>query len=238
VEIPTENLTPGTVAVIVHEDGTEEIVKTSTTGADGVVLTLDSSATVKIVDNTKPMNDVTGDEWYADSVAWATSHEVMNGVGNGEFHADAEASRGQITQLLMNLDGAEAPADLVEFLDVHADDWFAGSVAWAVENGVAQGEGEKFGANGPVSREQLAVMLYNYAQYKGYDVSVSGDVSSFPDAGDVNGYAQQALAWAVGAGLINGTTDAQGNVVLDPPGTATRGQIAAIIGRFCENVAK
>ena len=238
MEIPTENLTPGTVAVIVHEDGTEEIVKTSTTGADGVVLTLDSSATVKIVDNTKPMNDVTGDEWYADSVAWATSHEVMNGVGNGEFHADAEASRGQITQLLMNLDGAEAPADLVEFLDVHADDWFAGSVAWAVENGVAQGEGEKFGANDPVSREQLAVMLYNYAQYKGYDASVSGDVSSFPDAGDVNGYAQQALAWAVGAGLINGTTDAQGNVVLDPQGTATRGQIAAIIERFCENVAR
>ena len=178
VEIPVENLAPGTVAVIVHADGTEEIVKTSTTSEDGVVLTLEESATVKIVDNTK------------------------------------------------------------YFSDVHTGDWFADAVTWLVENGIAQGTGESFGADSPISREQLAVMLYNYAQFKGYDVSAHGDVSGFPDADKVDGYAQAALAWAVGAGLINGTTDAQGNVVLNPQGTATRGQIAAIIERFCEKVAR
>ena len=81
-------------------------------------------------------------------------------------------------------------------------------------------------------------MLYNYAQFKGYDVSAHGDVSGFPDADKVDGYAQAALAWAVGAGLISGTTDENGNIVLDPQGSATRGQIAAIIERFCEKVAR
>ena len=178
VEIPVENLTPGTVAVIVKPDGTEEIVKTSTTSRDGVVLTLDGSATVKIVDNTKA------------------------------------------------------------FSDVQAGDWFADAVTWLVENGIAQGTGASFGADDPISREQLAVMLYNYAKFKGYDVSARGNVNGFPDAGVVDGYAQEALAWAVGVGLISGSTDGSGNVVLDPQGSATRGQIVAIIERFCENVVK
>ncbi len=79
-------------------------------------------------------------------------------------------------------------------------------------------------------------MLYNYAQYKGYNTTVSGSIAGFPDAGDADGYARSALAWAVGVGLINGSTDADGNVVLDPQGSATRAQIAAIIERFVENV--
>ncbi len=238
VEIPVSNLTPGTVAVIVKPDGTEEIVRTSTTSKDGVVLTLDGSATVKLVDNSKYFSDVSAGDWFAPYVAWAASRGIMNGMGDGTFAPNATATRGQITQLLMNLDGAKAPAGLAEFLDVHADDWFAPSVAWAVESGVAQGTGESFGANDPVSREQLAVMLYRYAQYKGYDVSASGSIAGFPDASSVDGYAQQALAWAVGAGLINGTTDENGNVILDPHGNATRAQIAAIVERFCKNVAK
>ena len=92
VEIPVENLTPGTVAVIVKADGTEEIVKTSTTGENGVVLTLDSSATIKLVDNTKSFGDVTGNEWFADNVAWSTSREIMNGIKNpdGSVILDAQ----------------------------------------------------------------------------------------------------------------------------------------------------
>ena len=238
VEIPVENLAPGTVAVIVHADGTEEIVKTSTTSEDGVVLTLEESATVKIVDNTKYFSDVHTGDWFAPYIAWAASRGIMNGMGDGTFAPDATASRAQIAQMLFNLDGAKANGGLAAFADVHAGDWFADAVTWLVENGIAQGTGESFGADSPISREQLAVMLYNYAQFKGYDVSAHGDVSGFPDADKVDGYAQAALAWAVGAGLISGTTDENGNIVLDPQGSATRGQIAAIIERFCEKVAR
>ena len=238
VEIPVENLTPGTVAVIVHADGTEEIVKTSTTSEDGVVLTLEESATVKIVDNTKYFSDVHTGDWFAPYIAWAASRGIMNGMGDGTFAPDATASRAQIAQMLFNLDGAKANGGLAAFADVHAGDWFADAVTWLVENGIAQGTGESFGADSPISREQLAVMLYNYVQFKGYDVSAHGDVSGFPDADKVDGYAQAALAWAVGAGLISGTTDENGNIVLNPQGSATRGQIAAIIERFVENVVR
>ena len=187
---------------------------------------------------TKSFGDVTGGEWYADSVAWAASHEVMNGMGDGDFSPGSEASRAQIAQLLFNLDGATADGNLASFGDVNAGDWYADAVTWMVENGIASGMGDGFGANEDVTREQLAVMLYNYARYKGYDTTMSGNIAGFPDAGSVDGYARSALAWAVGVGLINGTTDSSGNIVLDPQGSATRAQIASIVERFCEKVAR
>ena len=93
VEIPVEDVKPGTVAIIVHEDGTEEIVKTSTTSGNGVVLALESGASVKVVDNTRTFNDVSGSEWYADNVTWAASREVMNGVSPRYFAPSARPSR-------------------------------------------------------------------------------------------------------------------------------------------------
>ena len=240
VEIPVENLTPGTVAVIVNADGTEEIVKTSTTGEDGVVLTLDGSATIKIVDNTKSFNDVTGGEWYANNVAWAASREVMNGVGDGDFAPDATTTSAMVAQILMNLaDGSASPdAAAATFNDVAANDWFASAISWVMETGIAQGEGESFGVADAISRERDIVMMYHFAQYMGYDTTARADLSSFTDAGSVSEWAQEAMEWAVGVGLINGTTDTNGNVILNAQGTATRGQIAAITQRFCEKVAK
>ncbi len=233
VEIPVENVTASTVAVIVRADGTEEIVKTSTTDGDGVVLSLDGGATLKVFDNAKSFGDVKSDDWFAGSVAWAASHEVMNGVGGGSFSPNATTSRGMIAQLLFNLDGAVASGDTAAFSDVSADDWFAGAVTWMVDAGIAQGRGDSFGANDAVSREQLAVMLYNYAKFKGYDVSAQGDVSAFSDADSVSDYAKDTIAWAVGTGLINGMGD--GSVA--PQGSATRAQVAAIVQRFCDKVA-
>jgi hypothetical protein len=238
VEIPVENVTASTVAVIVFDDGREEIVKTSTNSETGVKLTLSGSATVKIVENAKAFGDVKADDWFASSVAWAASHEIMNGVGGGKFEPNAKTSRGMIAQLLFNLDGAEASGDTAAFNDVAADDWFADAVTWMTVSGIAKGRGDSFGANDSVSREDLAVILYNYAQFKGYDVSAQGDVSAFGDADGVSDYAKDAIAWAVGTGLINGTTDASGGLILDAQGSATRGQVAAIMQRFCEKVAK
>lgn len=240
VEIPVENVSAGTVAVIVHPDGTEEIVKTSTVGKDGVVLTLDGSAKVKIVDNSKYFADVPSYEWYSDNVAWASSREIMNGTGDFAFAPNDPTSRSMVAQLLFNLDGAAAPNEITAlFADVNPSDWYANSVTWAINSGVARGMGDNlFGANQVVTREQFAVMMYNYAKLKGYDVSTSGSLASFPDAGSVSDWAADAMAWAVGVGLINGTTDANGSTVLNAQGTATRAQVAAIMQRFCEKVAK
>lgn len=235
VEIPVENLTSGTVAVIVREDGTEEIVKTSTTSADGVALTLDGSVTVKIVDNTKSFPDVDTEAWYAQAISWASSHEVMNGTGKG-FEPGANATRAQITQLLMNLDGARPDGDIAHFSDVREKDWYADSVTWAVENGIAQGEGNAFGAAEDATREQFVVMLYNYARRKERDIEVSADFNAFPDVENVSAWARDAVTWAVGAGMLRGSTDADGSQILNPQGEITRAQIATIMTRFCKKV--
>ena len=238
VEIPVKDVKPGTVAIIVHEDGTEEIVKTSTTSEGGVVLALEAGASVKVVDNTKTFNDVSGSEWYAGNVAWASSREVMQGVGNNTFAPNADTNRAMVTQILYNLDDGKASGAVPTFNDVSANDWYADSVAWAVENGVARGEGASFGANDPVTREQLAVMLYNYAGKKGYDVSTKGDISRFADNGSTSAWASDAMAWAVGVGIINGTRDANGTANLNPQGNASRAQVTAMTERFCQKTAK
>lgn len=238
VEIPVEDVKPGTVAIIVHEDGTEEIVKTSTTSGNGVVLALESGASVKVVDNTRTFNDVSGSEWYADNVTWAASREVMNGVSRNTFAPNADTNRAMVTQILYNLDSGKADGAIPTFTDVSANDWYADSVTWAVSNGVARGEGSSFGANDAVTREQLAVMLYNYAGKKGYDVSAKGDISRFADNDSASAWASDALAWAVGVGIINGARDAAGNTLLDPQGNASRAQVTAMTERFCQKAAK
>jgi hypothetical protein len=151
---------------------------------------------------------------------------------------DETVSRAWSAQILFALSGAERSGNTAPFADVSADDWYADAVTWTVENGVARGEGERFGASESVTREQLAVMLYNYAQYRGCDVSARGELSAFPDGGGVSAWARDALAWAVRAGLVNGTADGGGSVILDPQGTATHAQLETMLGRFAENVAK
>ena len=238
VEIPVDNMTAGTVAVIVHGDGSEEIVKTSVQGDDGIVLMLEGSETIKVIDNTKNFTDVKGNEWFAGDVAWAASREIMKGIGGGIFDANAWTSRSMISQILFNLDGARATAAqeasaAERFGDVNTTNWFAGSVGWMVANGIAQGRGGDFGANDPVTREQLAVMYFNYAKFIGADTDVRGDVVKFADGSEVSPWAAEALSWAVGKGLIQGTTRADGTVVLDPQGSSTRAMVAAITQRFC-----
>ncbi len=231
VEIPVENLIPGTVAVIVKTDGTEELVKTSTNGENGVVLTLDGSATVKIVDNTKTFTDVKGGEWFADNTAWAASCEVMNGMGDGTFAPDAETTQGMMEQILFNLDGNAlvAPAE--------GESWWTAADDWAA-NGITEGLGDTHDPSAPATREVDVIMMYNYAKSKGYDTSARADLSRFADADGVSDNAKDAMAWAVAVGIINGTVDENGNVILDAQGVATRAQVSAIVQRFCEKVLK
>ena len=240
VEIPVEGVKPGTVAVIVHEDGTEEIVRTSTTSEGGVVLALESGASVKVVDNTKDFVDVSGGEWYADNVAWASSREVMNGVGNNAFAPNEVTTTGMVAQILMNLAGETANPNTAaqKYSDIKASDWFAAPISWLTEAGIAQGKGDEFGATEAITRERDIVLLHNYARHMGYDTSARADLNRFADAGSVSDWARDAMAWAVGAGIINGTTGANGGVVLDPQGNASRAQVTAMTQRFCEKTAR
>ena len=111
-------------------------------------------------------------------------------------------------------------------------------MTWAVSNGVARGEGSSFGANDAVTREQLAVMLYNYADMKGYRTSDRGDMSRFADNGRTSSWATDAMAWAVGVGILNGSENADGSVSLNPQGNASRAQVTAMTERFCGKAAK
>ena len=177
--------------------------------------------------------DVTTADWFYDAVAYVNDKGMMSGDGTS-FDPNGTTTRGMIVTVLHRLDGTPA-ATGTEFADVEAGAWYADAVAWASANSIVNGKGNGlFAPNDPVSREQLASILFRYAQYKGYDVSVgeSTNLLSYDDALDVSDYAFSALQWACGAGLINGIGTA-----LVPQGNATRCQVAAILMRFCQNVA-
>ncbi len=220
VEIPVEKTTPGTVAVIVKADGTEEVVKTSLATDTGVTLAVPDGATVKIVDNSKSFADAAS-HWAGDAITFATAHELFNGTGADSFTPNGTMTRGMMVTVLARYDGVDTSAGAT---------WYEKGVEWAAENNISSGAD----LDVPVSREQLAAMLYRYAAASGLDTAASSELTGFADAGDVSGYAAEAMAWAVGAGLIGGTDKGE----LNPSGSATRAEVATILMRFCENVMK
>lgn len=220
VEIPVEKTTPGTVAVIVKADGTEEVVKTSLATDTGVTLAVPDGATVKIVDNSKSFADAAS-HWAGDAITFATAHELFNGTGADSFTPNGTMTRGMMVTVLARYDGVDTSAGAT---------WYEKGVEWAAENNISSGAD----LDAPVSREQLAAMLYRYAAASGLDTAASSELTGFADAGDVSGYAAEAMAWAVGAGLIGGTDKGE----LNPSGSATRAEVATILMRFCENVMK
>lgn len=220
VEIPVENMTAGTVAVLVTADGGSEIVKTSVATESGVVLTLSGGETVKLVDNTKTFADVAGSFWGAEAVTFVTSRELFQGTGAATFDPNAPMDRAMIVTVLARLDGVDTTT---------GGAWYEAGAQWAMSNGISDGSG----LDQNLTREQLATMLYRYAQYKGYDVSAGEDANilSYADAFDVSEYAIPAMQWACGAGVISGKDGA-----LDPAGSATRAEVAAMLMRFCQFV--
>lgn len=216
VEIPVENVTAGTVAVLIKSDGTSEIVKTSVTTEDGVVLTLSAGETVKIVDNTKTFADVADTFWGADAVAFVSSRELFNGTSASDFAPNTAMDRAMIVTVLARLDGVDTTA---------GSTWYEAGVQWAVSSGISDGSG----LDQNLTREQFATMLYRYAQYKGYDVSVgeNTNILSYSDESSVSDYAMEAVQWACGAGIIGGKDG-----LLDPAGNATRAEVATMLMRF------
>ena len=216
VEIPVEDVTPGTVAVIVKADGTEEVIKTSLTTENGVAVTLSDGDTVKVVDNSKTFEDVPATYWGAEAVDFATSRELFVGTSETTFAPDTAMTRAMIVTVLARFEGVDTTT---------GSTWYEAGQQWAVQNGVSDGTNMDQG----LSREQLATMLWRYAG----SPSVSNSLSGYTDAGTVSSYAQQAMAWCVEQGIIGGTT----TTTLSPQGPATRAQVATILMRYIENIA-
>lgn len=181
-----------------------------------------------------PFEDVKVEQWFYEAVKYVYDNELMNGISATEFNPNGLLTRGTIAQVLFNLEGAASGA-AATFDDVPADAWFADAVNWAAANNIVTGYGDgTFGPDNNITREQMAAILYRYAQFKGYDVSAKGDLTAFTDGDNVSEWATDALAWCVGAKLING----RDNGTVDATGTATRAEIAQIFMNFCENIAK
>jgi len=225
VTIPTKQaLTPGTVAAVIHEDGTQEIVKWSVQNGDKLTVRLKESAKLKLIDNTKTFNDVTADKWFADPVNFATSRELFNGTGGGNFSPLMAMTRGMLVTVLHRLENGPKGSE-VDFPDVPDGKFYTEAVAWAAQNGIVNGYADgRFAPDETITREQLATILYRYA---GQPAS-SGSISDFVDAEKVSSYANAALRWSVAQGIITGKEGKR----LDPQGQATRAEVAAMLQRF------
>ena len=179
-------------------------------------------------------NDVSANDWFASAVDYVTGKGMMNGTADNTFSPKANTTRGMIVTVLYRLEN-QPSTSAASFTDVDSGAYYANAVAWANANGIVSGYGSgKFGPNDKVTREQLAAILYRYAQYKKYDVSVGEDTNilSYNDAQSISTYAIPAIQWACGAGVVTGKSGSK----LDSKGNATRAEVAAMLMRFCENV--
>lgn len=211
VDIPVSKPTGSMVAVIVHPDGTEEIVRGSVVTETGIALRAEGDVRLKIIDNAKSFNDM-ADHWAKDAVEFASSRELFNGVGNDAFGPDRSMTRGMVSTMLARLAGADTAG---------GETWYAKGTAWAVENGISDGTAPEQ----PVTREQLAAMLYRYAG----SPAVSGELG-FDDADSISAWARDAVRWCVDNGILNGV----GGNRMTPQDLARRGQVAAMLMRFLQ----
>ena len=225
VELPAE---AGKVLAIVKEDGSLEIVKLSYTENGVAYALVPAGAEVKVVD-AKPMafGDVKASDWFAGAVDYVSSRGIFQGTDKG-FEPGTTMSRAMLVTVLYRLSGETAPAGGSGFGDVPADAWFADAVAWASAAGIVNGRGQGFEPDEPVTREEIAVMLYRFMQHMGFDVSGSASLAGFPDGGKTSPWAQEAMQWAVSAGLFQG--DDSG--ALNPGGEATRAEVATLVERL------
>ena len=214
IEIPVSNVNSGTVAVIVHEDGTEEIVKNSKPTEDGVQLTVDGNTVVKIIDNSKDFID-TRNHWSRDEVNFVASRDIFNGVGNNLFGVSQPMTRGMVNTVLARLAG-------IDTTPKNGQKWYEVGTEWAKSKGITDGTNPE----ASVTREQLATLLYRF-----YGSPAISGTLRFADAGAVSAYAQDALLWATQNGIMNGV----GNNCVAPSADAQRAQVAAMMARYLKN---
>ena len=178
-----------------------------------------------------PFTDVSEKDWFYGDVMFVYENGLMLGTSKTLFSPHGTATCGMMATTLWRMEGSPVPKGKNSFTDVEAGKWYADAITWTAENGIFAGYGkDKFGPDDPITREQLAAIFYRYADYKGYDLTVKGNLDKFKDADKITDYAKTAMQWAVGSSLVKGKS---GNL-LDPQGTATRAEIAAMLHRFIE----
>ena len=184
-----------------------------------------------------PFTDVKSTAWYYNAVKYVYENNLMAGTGDTTFDPEVSLTRAMTAQILYNLEGQPKVDEEATFADMNeAPTWSVDAIAWAQDTGVVAGMGDnQFAPNAKVTREQFAQMMYNYAKYKKYDLTKTGDLSEFPDADTISDWAETAMSWANGNGLINGHEDSG---LIDPAGNTIRGQAASIIMNFDKNVVK
>ncbi|MBR5218605.1 MAG: S-layer homology domain-containing protein [Clostridia bacterium] len=178
--------------------------------------------------------DVKKDDWHYESVKYVYENNLMQGTGNG-FEPESKMSRAMLVTVLYRMANPEENETTHAFSDVPQGQWYSDAIAWASANGIVNGVSKtEFAPDSDISREQMALIIYRFAKMQGYDISDTADVSAFADTKDVSDWAIDAIKWANKKELVNGTSE----TTFSPKATATRAQVATILMRFCENIAK
>lgn len=216
------------VEVTDNEDGTFTFTMP---GRDvNISATFTEAPVEEVEDPMDAFTDVDEDAWYYDAVSSMVEQGYMNGTSETTFEPFLNLTRAMIAQILYNMEGAQGNGEAA-FTDVADSQWYADAVNWAASEGIVSGYGDgTFGPNDPITREQMATILYQYAAYKGYDLSDTASLDAFTDAADVSSWALPYVQWAVGCGIMNG----RDNGTLDPAGTATRAEIAVMVDTFLQ----
>ena len=178
-----------------------------------------------------PFTDVSEKDWFYNDAMFVYKNGLMLGTSKTLFGPHGTVTRGMMATILWRMEGSLAPKGENSFTDVEAGRWYADAITWTTENGIFAGYSkDKFGPDDPITREQLTAIFYRYADYKGYKLTVTGNLDKFEDADKITDYAKTVMQWAVGNGLIKGKSE----TLLDPQGTATRAEISAMLHRFIE----
>ncbi len=228
---PDEGYVLGSLTAVTG-DGPVSLTKVSDTGYTFVMpqssVTISAAFVEENGASALPFSDVDVDDWYYDAAVYAYEHDLMNGTTETTFNPTGTLTRAQLVTILWRLEGSPTIQSETAFSDVSSTAYCAAAVRWSASVGIANGYGNgSFGANDPITRQQLAAILYRYAAYKGCDVTARGDLTAYSDAASVSTYAVDALSWALAEGLVQGYS----NMMLLPGGTANRAQAATILMR-------
>jgi hypothetical protein len=224
-----EKPSAGTVAVLVREDGAEEVVLLSSATAGGTVVILDGSATIRIEDRSRAFDDVREGAWYKEDADFVSARALFRGTGENAFSGDLPMTRAMLVTVFHRLAGAPAAAGNA-FSDVPAAAWYREAAQWAADKGIVLGTDEGFAGGREITREQIATMAMRFAASVGADLGDPAELSRFTDSSAISAWAKESVEWAVGTGLLQG----DGNR-LNPGGSATRAEVAAILRRFVEH---
>lgn len=214
-----------------------DVTVTVTFKEEGKTTTEDKEETDETEETTTPetitFSDVKESDWFYKGVSYVVENGMMNGVGDNQFAPNAPLTREMLAVVLYNMEKQPESTGVNPFADVKADMWYTDAIVWANANGIVAGyDDSTFGLGDSITREQLAAILYRYAQLKGYDVTEKADLTGYTDSTSISSYAVEAMQWANANGIVNGMTE----TTLAPQGTATRAQVATMLMNFCENV--